>query len=153
MGKKRKPSSASQRARRRGSDFEARVAGKAGGVIWRGQDGDVDARGYRIECKYCSDLLLPSTATLRDWLDQVYRYKEQWPEDQKWALAFTGGKRYRNAQIFMIIPFEEWDRLTREAEERERWRRVMQEYPDIEERVRYAVQQLARDYLEYEDEM
>jgi len=102
----------SNEGRRHGSDFEKRLARDTDGYRHPGLDGDVETRErIRIEAKYRVGLNLESGHTLRDWLDQVYRYVEKWGPDKRWALCFTGGKTYRNSAVFVIIPFAEWRRL------------------------------------------
>jgi hypothetical protein len=133
-------------ARRRGRGFEQKMARITGGHIHAGQDGDVEARGYRIECKYRSDLQLESSSTLRDWIEQVKRYQLGWDPSKRWAIAVTGGQQQRS-EVYMIIPFGDWDRLTKAEEERTAWEQFVKAHPDLTERASAAVQQLARDYL------
>jgi len=104
----------SNAGRRHGSEFEKRIRDRIPGAYRHpGLDGDVHdyLSDTRIECKYRVGLNLESGHTLRDWLSQVFRYAEKWPKGQRWALCFTGGKTFRNAEIFVIIPFAEWRRL------------------------------------------
>jgi len=102
------------RARRRGRALEYRVANVLGGIVWPGQDGDVEARGYRIECKSRSGWRLKSTTELADFIDQIRRYQKEWPEGKRWALAIHGGGK---SPTLICIPIEDFARLTQEVEE------------------------------------
>lgn len=102
------------RSRDRGRAFEYRVANKLGGMVWPGQDGDVEARGYRIECKRREKWKLNSTTELSDFMEQVQRYRKGWPKGKKWALALHGGGR---TPTLICIPIEDFELLTREVEE------------------------------------
>lgn len=146
----KKKSNGKSLARRRGSDFEKRVANRLGGVRWEGLDGDVEARGYRIECKYRAGLGLEGPE-LREWLEQVNRYrKDNWSKDQKWALAFTGGQGFANSQIYVTIPLEEFDRLTKVDEDARLLQAFKEKYPDIQEMITNVVFALAAGLKEEE---
>lgn len=108
---------ARQNARRRGASFEQRVADLLGGRKWSGEDGDVEARGYRFECKYRTNLQLESTRTLRDWFEQLNGYRKQWADEKLCALAFTGGAQ-SGGEIWVAIPIADFDRLTAADEDR-----------------------------------
>lgn len=98
--------------RRHGADFEKRLARDTDGYRHPGLDGDVETRQrWRLEAKYRVGLQLESGHTLRDWLDQVYRYVEKWPKGKRWALVITGGKSYRNGAVFVLVTLAEWQRL------------------------------------------
>lgn len=143
MARKKQNSNGKSLARRRGSDFEKRVAARLGGVRHPGLDGDVEARGYRIECKYRANLGLEGPE-LREWLEQVNRYrKDNWGKDQKWALAFTGGQGFSNSQIYVTIPIEEFDRLTNVDEDARLLLAFKDKYPDVREMVTNVVFSLA----------
>jgi hypothetical protein len=96
-------------ARRRGRDLEYRVARALGGTVWTGQDGDVDARGFRFECKYRRGWQLQHTREVLDWLKQVERYRDRNPEIA-FALVFWGGGR--KFEPLVCIPLSVFDRLT-----------------------------------------
>lgn len=147
MGRNRRKISASKaryNARRRGAEFEKRVARLLGGTIHPGLDGDVSARGYMLECKYRHDLTLQSTSELREFHEQIERYRrEHWPRGQRYALVYTGGKSFNNAQIYVSIPIEEFERLTRENADRQELDHFFDKYPDWRERVLNLIQSLA----------
>ena len=90
---------AAQRAKRHGNDFEYRVARDFGGTVYTGEEGDVEAYGYRFECKYRTGL---SGFTLKDFLDQINRYEKAVP-DKTFLLAITGGKSYQNARYWVMM--------------------------------------------------
>jgi len=100
--------SARANARRLGNDTEFRIAKTLGGTIWAGQDGDVEARGYRVECKYRSNL---NSAELGDWHNQIGGYEKSNP-GKEFVLAYTAGKKFQNAQIWISMKVEEFIRLT-----------------------------------------
>lgn len=100
--------SARSNARRHGLDTEHRIAKVMGGVVYAGQDGDVEARGYRVECKYRTDL---NTAEIKDWHNQILGYEKRNP-GKKFVLAYTGGKAFHNAQIWVSMKIEEFLRLS-----------------------------------------
>ena len=108
---------ARQNARRRGAAFEKRIADILGGEVWRGEDGDVEAREYRIEAKYRANLQLESTHTLRDWIEQLNGYRARWHPEKRCALAFTGGAQ-SGGHIWVAIPIADFERLTRLDEDR-----------------------------------
>lgn len=97
--------------RKIGYDFEHRVKRKLEGRIWDGHDGDVDARGFRIECKARTGLRLESTTTLRDWMDQIKRYEDQNP-GIPYALAFTGTGNYQRGRIWVATDIDNFANLT-----------------------------------------
>lgn len=94
--------------RRRGADFEKRLAKRLGASRWPGHDGDIEFQGWRIECKYRYGLSLDSRSELRHWLEQVYEYAKRWEEGKRWALAITGGNGYRRGAVFVLMPLEFW---------------------------------------------
>jgi hypothetical protein len=98
----------SNKGRQRGSAFEYKIKNALGGRIYTGQDGDVEARGFRIECKYRTAFRLESPGTLADWVAQIERYAVQNP-DLDFALAFGGGGRgkLRNWVAVPLLKFEE----------------------------------------------
>ena len=77
--KRKKPTSNRRNdlARRRCRDFEYRVARDLGGLVYTGIDGDVEAHGWRIECKYTAGWKY--IHKLPDWLKQVQGYAKKWP--------------------------------------------------------------------------
>lgn len=101
--------SSRRQAAQRGYAFERWVADHNGGEVWPGQDGDVDAHGYRVECKYRSGL--SSYGELHQHIEQAQRNSKA--SGKPWVLALTGGKDYQNYAVFALVPFEEWDRLSR----------------------------------------
>lgn len=98
---------ARQNAKRRGTDFEARLAHLLGGSVYPGQAGDVTAYGVRIEAKYRTNLT--GYGELREHLDQAQRNSAA--SGLPWALALTGGREYRNAAIYIVLPLADWQRL------------------------------------------
>jgi hypothetical protein len=105
------------RRRRRGADFEKRLAKRLGGYRWPGLDGDIETpEGWRIECKYRAGLKLDSTTELREWLEQVTRYARKWPPGKRWAVAITGGRSFQRGQVFVLLPLEAWLALLRPTE-------------------------------------
>jgi hypothetical protein len=94
-----------------GKNFEHRVKKDLGGDIWTGQDGDVHARGYRIECKARTDLKLDSTTELRQIMDQIHGYEQKNPEET-YALAFTGTQSYQRGRYWVAVDATEFKRLT-----------------------------------------
>lgn len=93
----------------RGYAFERWVAEHNGGSVYPGADGDVDAHGYRVECKYRSNL--DTYGELHHHVEQAQRNSEA--SGKPWVLAITGGRDYQNYAVFALVPFEEWDRLSR----------------------------------------
>ena len=100
-GKKANVTRRNNLARRRGRNFEWRVARHLDGVPWPGQDGDVEAQGWRIECKYTARWKY--VHRLPDWIAQAQGYAKKWPEGKKWALAITGGFR---SGVYYVVPEE-----------------------------------------------
>lgn len=97
------------RGRRRGADFEKRLARRLGGYRWPGLDGDIEIpQGWRIECKYREGLVLDSRSELRYWLEQLYGYAKRWGPEKRWALALTGGRGYRKGAVYVLMPLEFW---------------------------------------------
>ena len=97
------------RGRRRGAEFEKRLARRLGSYRWPGLDGDIETpQGWRIECKYREGLVMDRRDELRDWLEQVHGYAVRWPPGKRWALALTGGRRYRRGQVYVLMPLEFW---------------------------------------------
>lgn len=151
--RKRTPASAKhgRSSNRIGRDFERRVANKLGGEIHTGQDGDVKARGYMIECKSRQDLKLHSTTEWREIHDQLMRYvRNDWPRGQKYALAYTGGKSCYNAQIWVSIPIEEFIRLTDADQMNQVVEQVLENNPDMKESLWELVVQVASKLNEEE---
>lgn len=111
-----------RRARERGKRFEQRVARLLGGLVYTGQDGDVEVPRLRlrVECKYRAGLELQSGAELREWLDQVEGYAKRWGATHDWALAFTGGRRYRQGKVYVVIPLDYFLRLVGGGDDRDR---------------------------------
>jgi len=99
------------RGRRRGYDFEKRLARRLGAVRWPGHDGDIEYQGWRIEAKYRRGLLLRERDELKSWLEQVYGYAKRWPEGKRWCIAVTGGSGYRRGAVYVILPLEWWQEL------------------------------------------
>lgn len=97
-----------ERSRRRGADFERRLARRLGTYRWPGLDGDIEWNGWRIECKYRDGLVLDSRSELKYWLEQVYTYAEAWPEGKRWCIAITGGRAYRKGAVYVLLPLEFW---------------------------------------------
>jgi hypothetical protein len=97
------------KGRRRGADFEKRLAKRLGAYRWPGLDGDIETpQGWRLECKYREGLLLDRRDELRSWLEQVEGYAKRWPAGKRWALALTGGRSYRRGQVYVLMPLEFW---------------------------------------------
>jgi KaiC/GvpD/RAD55 family RecA-like ATPase len=97
------------KGRRRGADFEKRLAKRLGGYRWPGLDGDIETpQGWRIECKYREGLVLDRRDELREWLEQVRGYAERWPPGKRWVVALTGGRRYRRGEVYVLMPLEFW---------------------------------------------
>jgi hypothetical protein len=97
------------KGRRRGADFEKRLAKRLGAYRWPGLDGDIETpQGWRLECKYREGLVLERRDELRNWLDQVQGYAKGWPPGKRWALALTGGRSYRRGQVYVLMPLEFW---------------------------------------------
>jgi hypothetical protein len=98
-GKKAKANRRNDLARRRGRNFEWRVARYLDGVPWPGQDGDVEAHGWRIECK--SRQNWRGINELPAWIKQAKGYTKKWPPNKKWCLAITGGHR---TGMWFLVP-------------------------------------------------
>ncbi|MCX2726021.1 AAA family ATPase [Thermomicrobium sp. 4228-Ro] len=97
------------KGRRRGAEFEKRLARRLGAYRWPGLDGDIETpQGWRLECKYREGLVLDRRDELRYWLEQVYDYAARWQPGKRWALALTGGRRYRKGQVYVLMPLEFW---------------------------------------------
>jgi len=97
------------KGRRRGADFEKRLAKRLGAYRWPGLDGDIETpQGWRLECKYREGLVLDRRDELRSWLEQVQGYAKLWPPGKRWALALTGGRSYRRGQVYVLMPLEFW---------------------------------------------
>jgi KaiC/GvpD/RAD55 family RecA-like ATPase len=101
----------SPRGRRRGYDFEKRLAKRLGTHRWPGHDGDVEYKGWRIEAKYRRGLVLRERDELKSWLEQVYGYARRWEGDKRWCIALTGGSAYRRGAVYAILPLEWWQEL------------------------------------------
>jgi len=101
--------------RRRGYEFEKRLAKRLGGYRWPGHDGDIEWRNWRIEAKYRRGLVLRSTDELKSWLEQVYGYQRKWEPGKRWAIAVTGGSGYRRGAVYVILPLEAWVELVEDA--------------------------------------
>jgi hypothetical protein len=97
-------------ARRRGRRLEYRVARFLGGIVWPGQDGDVEARGFRFECKYRQGWQLASSREMLDWLEQVQKYRERNPGTEFALVVWGGGRKFPPLVCLDIATFE---RLTR----------------------------------------
>lgn len=102
---------AGRNGREIGYDFEHRVKKDLGGLIYSGHDGDVEARGYRIECKARSDLKLGSLTELRSIMDQIHGYEKKNP-GMRYALAFTGTGSYQRGRYWVAVDSQEFKRLT-----------------------------------------
>lgn len=102
---------AGRNGREIGYDFEHRVKKDLGGLIYSGHDGDVEARGYRIECKARTDLRLNALNELRQIMDQIKGYEDKNP-DCKYALAFTGTGSYQRGRYWVAVDAKEFKRLT-----------------------------------------
>lgn len=131
-------------ARRNGSRHEFSVAKKLGGYRHEGQDGDVEARGYRLECKFRTGIPLeeiPNTE-LANWFQQIERYQNQNP-GKPFALAYSGGRASKQG-IWIAVPIEEFIRLTDADEDRRMLSGFHTKYPDAVERVSAVLTELAR---------
>ncbi len=102
---------AGRNGREIGYDFEHRVKKDLGGLIYSGHDGDVEARGYRIECKARTDLKLGALTELRQIMDQIQGYEKKNPGMQ-YALAFTGTGSYQRGRYWVAVDAMEFKRLT-----------------------------------------
>jgi hypothetical protein len=100
-------------SRRRGREFEKKIARVLGGHLYHQHDGDVTARGYRIECKQREGYRLQSTTELAEWMEQIRRYRKMNP-GKKFAFAFTGGRAVRG-ETWVAVLLDEFERLTRQA--------------------------------------
>lgn len=104
-------------ARRRGKEFEKKVARLLEGHVHLGQDGDVKAGQWMVEAKYRSGLKFHGPDELRSFLEQVNRYVEtRWPKGQRWILAITGGRyapfpKLSKSGTFVLMSVEEYKRL------------------------------------------
>lgn len=103
-----------QRARRRGSAFEYRVARSTkelGSYVYKGVDGDVATEKHIIECKYRTGWRLQDLKELGSWIDQAKRNAAAWArrkDPRQWVIAFTGGGR---TGTYVILPLEYWLQL------------------------------------------
>lgn len=99
-----------QNSTRRGNDFEPRVARLVDGTVYAGKDGDVDVTGtnIRLECKYIQGL---RAFKAKEYHDQILDYEKRNPE-KKFGLAYTGGKTYQNARVWVTIPLESFNEYT-----------------------------------------
>lgn len=90
------------RATRRGHDFEYRVAKLVDGLVYAGQDGDVEVPGtdIRIECKYSDGF---GYMRFKEWHDQIAAYEAK-AKGKRFVLAYSGGKSYQNARIWFSVP-------------------------------------------------
>ncbi|MCC6629688.1 MAG: hypothetical protein IT340_20100 [Chloroflexi bacterium] len=79
------------------------MARQMGGDLYRGLAGDVDAHGYRVEVK--SSEQLRGYGRLRAHLDQAIANGAT--AAKPWLLAVTGGKTYRNGQVFTVLPLDD----------------------------------------------
>lgn len=91
-------------ATQRGLAFEDRITKQVKGTKYAGKDGDVDVTGtnIRLECKYALGLRRLKT---KEYHDQILAYEKRDP-DRIFALAYTGGKSYQNARVWVTLPFE-----------------------------------------------
>lgn len=93
-----------RRSKARGRYFEEKTARDLDGYIFTGQAGDVQYMGpngyIRGECKYRSGL--DAYGQLKEHIDQAIRNVDG--GGQPWTLHLTGGKPYRNAQSFTVLP-------------------------------------------------
>jgi hypothetical protein len=105
-------------ARRHGRDFEYRIKKNWDGVIVAGQEGDVQVGPYLVECKFRTGLKLESGTTLREWHEQMLRYEKAQP-DQKVVLAYTGGRTYQNAGVWVSVREAEFLRLKKLDEDQQ----------------------------------
>lgn len=91
-------------AKARGRNFEIKTAKDLDGYVYNGQNGDVQYPGpngdMRGECKYQSGL--KGYGRLSGHIDQAIRNVDG--EGLPWSLHITGGRSYRNAQSFTLIP-------------------------------------------------
>lgn len=141
---------ASAAARRRGSDFEKRVADRLGGYVWRGEDGDVEARGYRIECKYRDNLSLDTTFELRDFHEQILRYQKLIKnKDKPFLFAYTGGQKQRG-EIWISMPIDEFIRLSDLDDDRRNLERFREKYPEHVDRLTVLFDETLKDALKEE---
>lgn len=144
---------ASAAARRRGSDFEKRVANRLGGYVWSGEDGDVEARGYRVECKYRDNLSLDTTFELRDFHEQILRY-QRLPKnkDKPFLFAYTGGQKQRG-EIWISMPIDEFIRLSDLDEDSHTLDRFREKYPEHIDRLTVLFDQTVKDALNAESSL
>jgi len=150
MSRRRSParsaaSTARKNAAQRGYAFEKSFAKRTGGVVWPGQDGDVDAHGVRVECKYRTDLA--AYGELTDHIEQAQRNGKS--SGKPWALAITGGQDYQNYGIFVLLPLEAWDRLCSLEDDMRALEHFKHEYgTDKWEQAAAAFYELARQMAE-----
>lgn len=104
----------SNKGRQRGSSFEYKIKNFLGGRIYTGQDGDVEGRGFRIECKFRTGFRLESPGTLGDWIAQIERYQSKNP-DVDFALAFGGGGRGK-LRNWVAVPLYKFEEMTRQLQ-------------------------------------
>jgi hypothetical protein len=126
------------RGRALGAAFEHRIKKILGGRIYPGLAADVEARGFRIECKHRTGMKLGSTTEFRDFLDQIKRYEDAEPEE-RFIGAITGGRSYQNGRAWVFMPIETFAELTEPtahvqvASEVARLRKLLEEYYEREE--------------------
>lgn len=136
----------SNKGRQRGSNYEYKIKNALGGTIWQGQDGDVLARGFRIECKFRSDFKLESSTTLRDWVSQVERYRVENPGID-FALAFGGGGR-GPTRNWVAVPLPKFEEMTRKLQYLEDLKDFNYVYEDAVEELEKLGMAMAMHILE-----
>lgn len=112
-----------------------------GGHRHTGENGDVEARGYRVECKYRSRLGLESGYTLKEWIEQAERNVKDEP-GKKWALAITGGQSF-GSKVFFLIPSDEFIRLTDLDEDRQILDAFKVKYPNPIKRLEVLFREIS----------
>lgn len=136
----------SNKGRQRGSAYEYKIRNALQGRIYTGQDGDVEARGFRIECKFRTAFKLESPTTLADWIAQIERYQKKNP-DTDFALAFGGGGRgpLRN---WVAVPLSKFEEMTTKLQIIDDLKDFTYVYEDVVEEVEKLGMAMAVHILE-----
>ena len=131
MASKSRGNSGRYAARRRGADFEKRLAALMGGTVYHGQAGDVDYKEFTVEAKYVTGLI--RLGDLPNFIEQAKRNSAN--RGKPWLLAMTGGKTFNNAEVYVLAPLSTWLSKSEEVEDINRsdaFVRLEQAIDDIE---------------------